>query len=738
LGANATNLCCQSQIVDSINYFTLSYLSVCLGILYRFKNQAFMHTDEKRQLAAIFFADIVGYTALMQQNEVLAKSQLDKFRFVLEEQVAAHKGRIVNFYGDGCLVIFESPLEAVQCAAKIQLDFQGSPQVPVRVGLHSGTVVIDGESVYSDAVNLTSRIESMGMPGAVLLSERIQSDLKNQPSVKTVSLGKFDFKNVEQAMEVFALKGEKLIIPQRSELKGKFKKNSASPGNRGILAFILLLAAIGIWGLFQVNKSGSSGNSISDQGISIAVLPLTSLNQAEDNFDYISKGLSQEIISELAKIKSIRITSFTQSSFYDNKKMRSDEIAKELKVNYIISGTSRILNNPERLKLSVELINPFTKERLWSGVFEEEMGNAYAIQMSIAKEIASNLHIKLSPTETAALNKPGTISGEAFKLFLRAKSEITKMTPEALKRCQALLIEAIELDENYAQAYIFLAWSYFMSGDPMGNAQVISGPETKALVEPLIAKSLALDSINSETYIIRAGSNLFYGAQIKDALRDIEHAVALKSWSEIPTDHCICVAISVYAATGEVAKAESMLVLAKEVDPGNPLINWDEGNVAMIKGDYEEAQRQYQLTVDKVDVQIFNAFLGWSFYHGKDYKRALEILLRKHNLEDELPVAFNMAIVSNAYYMLGDKESSDRYLNELVDRDGRGEHHVNFNLSMIYSARKNIPKALDYLELAFRKEEFHFIMMTGIDPVFEILHKEPRFIAIRKKMQAFE
>lgn len=158
--------------------------------------------------------------------------------------------KIVNFYGDGCLVIFDAPLQAVQCAVKIQSDFQELPQVPVRIGLHSGTVAIDGKSVYGDAVNLTSRIESMGMQGVVLLSERIQNDLKNQPSVETVALGKFDFKNVEQAMEVYALKGEKLIIPQRSELKGKFKKKNPPLSLTGLswrLYFLWLLLASGVF-----------------------------------------------------------------------------------------------------------------------------------------------------------------------------------------------------------------------------------------------------------------------------------------------------------------------------------------------------------------------------------------------------------------------------------------------------------------------------------------------------------
>lgn len=144
---------------------------------------------QHRKLQAILFADIVGYTALMQENEVLAKTQLDKFRQVITQQVATNNGQIVNFYGDGCLAIFNAPLDAAQCAEKIQRAFQESPIVPVRVGLHSGAVVVESDNVYGDAVNLTSRIESMGIPGSVLLSERIQKDLKNQPSIQTQALG---------------------------------------------------------------------------------------------------------------------------------------------------------------------------------------------------------------------------------------------------------------------------------------------------------------------------------------------------------------------------------------------------------------------------------------------------------------------------------------------------------------------------------------------------------------------
>ena len=131
-----------------------------------------MPNKQNRKLAAILFADIAGYTALMQKDEATASTLLSRFQKSIEELIPENNGQIVNFYGDGALCIFNNPLEAVRCAMNLQNAFQENPKVPVRIGLHSGTVVFENEKIYGDSVNLASRIESMGVPGAILLSSR--------------------------------------------------------------------------------------------------------------------------------------------------------------------------------------------------------------------------------------------------------------------------------------------------------------------------------------------------------------------------------------------------------------------------------------------------------------------------------------------------------------------------------------------------------------------------------------
>ncbi|MEM1124800.1 MAG: adenylate/guanylate cyclase domain-containing protein, partial [Bacteroidota bacterium] len=133
-------------------------------------------------------------------DEPAALSALQKFKTALESKVTDHQGRIIQFYGDGCLATFESSVNAVNCAQALQLDFQAAPKVPVRIGLHAGDVIYRESNVFGDAVNIASRVESMGIPGSVLLSSNVRNQIKNKPHFELVHLGKFEFKNVEEGM----------------------------------------------------------------------------------------------------------------------------------------------------------------------------------------------------------------------------------------------------------------------------------------------------------------------------------------------------------------------------------------------------------------------------------------------------------------------------------------------------------------------------------------------------------
>jgi class 3 adenylate cyclase len=133
-----------------------------------------------RQLAAILFADMTGYTALMQENEVLARSKRQRLKDVLESTIAKFNGKVLQYYGDGSLSIFNSAIDGVQCAVNMQQQLQTDPKVEVRMGLHTGDVIIEEEAVYGDGVNLASRIDSLAAPGIVFVSEKVFDDIRNQ------------------------------------------------------------------------------------------------------------------------------------------------------------------------------------------------------------------------------------------------------------------------------------------------------------------------------------------------------------------------------------------------------------------------------------------------------------------------------------------------------------------------------------------------------------------------------
>ncbi len=136
-----------------------------------------------RQLAAVMFADMVGYTALMQEDEKRAITNRVRHREVMESSVAKHNGTILQYYGDGTLCIFHSAIEAVNCSIEIQLALQKEPKIPLRVGLHMGDIVYSDDGVYGDAVNITSRIETLATPGCVLISGKVFDEIKNQPLI---------------------------------------------------------------------------------------------------------------------------------------------------------------------------------------------------------------------------------------------------------------------------------------------------------------------------------------------------------------------------------------------------------------------------------------------------------------------------------------------------------------------------------------------------------------------------
>ena len=182
---------------------------------------------QNRQLAAIMFTDIEGYTSLMQQDEGIAIAVRDKHRGIFDDTTSAFHGEIIQYFGDGTLSVFKSTVEAVECAIEMQLAFV-SENIPVRIGIHVGDIVYSEDDIIGDAVNVASRIESCASAGSILISDKVHDQIRSHRHIKTQFLDAYELKNVDSALPLFAVANDGLSIPDAKEIKGKLKEGNNS------------------------------------------------------------------------------------------------------------------------------------------------------------------------------------------------------------------------------------------------------------------------------------------------------------------------------------------------------------------------------------------------------------------------------------------------------------------------------------------------------------------------------
>ena len=187
-----------------------------------------MTSSKGRRLAAVMFTDVVGYTAMMREDEEVARNARRRHRKALERIVPEAGGEVLQLFGDGGLSIFPSSVNAVKAATELQQTFREEPKVPVRIGIHQGDVQLDEFGAAGDAVNIASRIESLSPPSGVLISEEVFAEVRNQPNIDTASSGPFHFKNVGEPIQLHAVQGDGLAVPDKEQLGGS-KESELEP-----------------------------------------------------------------------------------------------------------------------------------------------------------------------------------------------------------------------------------------------------------------------------------------------------------------------------------------------------------------------------------------------------------------------------------------------------------------------------------------------------------------------------
>jgi len=310
-----------------------------------------------RQLAAVMFADMTGYTALMQEDEQKAKMLRDRQRYILEKLIPYYNGKIIQYFGDGTLSIFGSAIDGVKCAIEIQAELKKDPKVSLRIGLHSGDIAYDSQGVYGDSVNLASRIEALSVPGAVLVSDKIYDEIKNQVDIQTSMLGKFSLKNVKRQVEVYAIANEGLVIPSPTQV-------SVKPG--------------------------------SDK--SIAVLPFVNMSADPEN-EYFSDGISEEILNALTHVEGVQVTARSSSFSFKGKNEDIRQIGTKLGVSKLLSGSVRKAG--KRMRITAQLINAADGYHIWSEVYDSDLEDIFQVQDEISLKILNRLKENFVPATSA-------------------------------------------------------------------------------------------------------------------------------------------------------------------------------------------------------------------------------------------------------------------------------------------------------------------------------------------------
>ena len=673
--------------------------------------------NKKRKLAAILFADIVGYTALMQKDEKSARQNLEKFRNTLDEKVEKHHGQIIQYYGDGCLCTFDSTVDGVQCAKEVQQIFQSEPKVPVRIGLHSGDVFFEAGNVYGDAVNIASRVESIGVPGSVLVSSSVQNQIKNQTNFKLQSLGKFAFKNVEREMTVYALSNEGFPVPDKASINGKLKVPQQKKWTWLLTTLIAIMGLIGgffWWKSPTATPQVLSANIIADK--SIAVLAFRDLSPKGDQ-GYFGDGIAEEILNALDQLEDLRVIGRTSSFSFKGKDVPIPEIGQQLNVSTILEGSVRKFNN--RVRINVKLVDAKADQQIWSQSFDRELVDIFAIQNEIAVSVANNLKLNLLDNQAEQLAHSSTTNPAAYELFLRAKALMAEYS-DSRQAPIDLLMQAIKLDPNFVDAYAelvfakgWLAWS----GE----------------VEPKIAFSQALQAlafgknINPNSKDIRLTEfviNLWYNWDWEKMERAITQQDA--------NVHALA---NYYTFIGHHEKAIENTEINIKNNPLNLVVRSDGIKQLYYAERWEEAiDLAWQTKELFPESLITYTNLSDVYYFKGEYQKALEILelaKAKTGNKTKEDIFYKTELIQSLS-KLGRIQEAEVLLKELHEKEkNRYVDPIHFVWAYVSLGEKE--KALDYLEKAYQFKSTNMIHIKT-SPFFDELRNEPRFQTILKKL----
>jgi adenylate cyclase len=413
-----------------------------------------------RRLAAILAADVVGYSRLMGDDEAGTLEKLKTHRKeLIEPLLAEHRGRIVKLMGDGALCEFGSVVDAVACAIAIQRGMAEretgvaeDQKIRFRIGINTGDVIIEGDDIYGDGVNVAARLEGLAEPGGICVSGRVREEIARKLAVGFTPMGAQRVKNIAEPVEAWRVVLEPGQVPRAAGLRVPTRRPIASLGVAG--AALLLMLAGGLW---WVSTQSGPGTTEAPR-LSLVVLPFDNLSGDPDQ-EYFADGITEDLTTDLSRLPGSLVIARNSAFTYKGKVVDPKQVGRELGVRYVLEGSVRRIGNDVRV--NAQLIDTKTGAHLWADRFDSNLTDLGQLQNEITGRIASSLNVELIEAESRRSLQEHAARPDAVDLTMRGLAVWWRpRSKENNKEARALFAQALQLDPQYPDALAGLAVTY--------------------------------------------------------------------------------------------------------------------------------------------------------------------------------------------------------------------------------------------------------------------------------------
>lgn len=418
----------------------------------------------ERRITAILAADMVGYSRLMEADEVGTLDRQKRHLIeLIDPKIAAHGGRVIKLTGDGLIAEFPSVVEAVQCAVTIQAEMAAREadepverRISYRVAINLGDVIFEDGEIYGDGVNIAARLEGLADAGGVIVSGTAYDHLKSNVNVGYEDLGEQQVKNIARPVRAWRV----LLDPD--EAGRVITKSRSKPHMMAVLT--VALAALVIGGFFWLDVASILATDLEElereqPGVtSIVVLPFSNLSEVEGQ-DYFADGMTDDLIVRLAKADGLVVIARNTAFTYKGKNVNVQEVGRDLNVRYVLEGSVR--REGGKVRVNAQLVDSQTESTVWAEMFHRETDELFELQDDVTTQIAEALKLELGPRDPPGAPRKSDLNLESYDLYLKGMSELRQRRPAAFARARAYLGQALEIEPTYAEVHAAMAFLFW-------------------------------------------------------------------------------------------------------------------------------------------------------------------------------------------------------------------------------------------------------------------------------------